>query len=125
MAGFAETQVNQALDWLESVGVTTWNLAALVGDGGRQVMKGGDRARDRAEVLKSVPWAGSQNSRLAGAIYMRPARWTAAGDPAAWPVVFFDDVPAEVVVKVRKKAMIIQTSPGRHHVWLVSDQPLV
>jgi hypothetical protein len=122
---FAASQVTRMLDWFEAVGVATWNLAALVTQAdGRQVIQGGDRARDRAEVLKCVPWAAALNARHGAAIYMRPARWTADGARASWPVVFFDDVPPDIVAQTRWRALVIQTSPGRHHVWVACDRPL-
>jgi len=72
--------------------------------------------------LEELPltWARAENVRRAD-IYIRPARGS------AWPIVFLDDVPRTVALRVAGKyaALVIETSPiGGCHVWLTSRRPL-
>lgn len=121
------TQQRQFLDFFAKHGVTHFNLAALCagGDGGRRVFKGEDRARDRAEAERSFGWAWHENAGGAE-IYVRPARWLPSGSPGRWPVVFLDDVSPAAAAQIAGEfaAAVIETSPGRCHVWLAVSRPL-
>lgn len=116
-------QQTQMLDFFEENGVTMWNIAALNRQTGK--MKGDARPRDRAEAEKCMGWCWHENMRGAD-VFIRPARWLPAGEPAAWPIVFLDDVSGEqaAAITARGRALVVQTSPGRHHIWLATDKAL-
>jgi hypothetical protein len=57
-------------------------------------------------------------------VYVRPARWLPDGTPAAWPIVFLDDVCIEIVKQIKKRALVVETSPDSHHVWLPTNRSL-
>lgn len=118
---FQEREINAALEWFQQAGVTAFNLAVL-GDSG---MLGHDRARCSAEVLRSLSWAGARNAQGID-VYLRPARFSLDGLPAAWPVVFLDDVKPDTAARIAQKyaSLVIQTSPKRCHVWVACDTPL-
>lgn len=118
---FLEREINAALEWFQRAGVTAFNLAVL-GDSG---MLGHDRARCAAEVLRSLGWAGARNAQGIN-VYLRPARFDLDGLPAAWPVVFFDDVKPGTAARIVRKysSLVVQTSPGRCHVWVACNTPL-
>lgn len=120
-------QQKRFLDFFEKHGVTYVNLATLsqpqVGD--KRIMKGDGRARDRAETEKSLGWAWHEN-RAGGEVYIRPARWLPSGEQASWSLVFLDDVTPAQAEKIAAQfsAMVVETSPGRCHVWLAVSRPL-
>ena len=118
-------QQKQFLDFFSRHGVSHVNLAALCPrPGGDPLMKGQDRARDHAEAEKSLGWAWHENQRGAE-VYIRPARWMPHGTPGRWPLVFLDDVsPAQVAEIGQFSALVVETSPGRCHVWLAVSRPL-
>lgn len=118
---FLEREINAALEWFHRAGVTAFNLAVL-GDSG---MLGHDRARCAAEVLRSLGWAGARNAQGID-VYLRPARFDLDGLPAAWPVVFFDDVKPDTAARIVRKysSLVVQTSPRRCHVWIACTTPL-
>jgi hypothetical protein len=117
-------QQMQMLDFFNENGVTHVNLSVLscARDGNRK-MKGDARARDRDEAVRSLAWAWNEN-RNGGEVYVRPARFLPDGKPAAWPMIFFDDVPLEIVPKIKKSALVIETSPKNFHVWMPLSRPL-
>jgi hypothetical protein len=120
-------QQTQFLDYFAKHGITHVNLAVLcaVNETGKRLMKGDSRARDRAEAEKSLGWAWHENGQ-GGDVYVRPARWLPDGTLAAWPMLFLDDVSSASATVICKQyaAMVVETSPGRHHVWLPASRPL-
>jgi hypothetical protein len=118
-------QQMQMLDFFNENGVTHVNLSVLscAGDGERRIMKSGGRARDRDEAEKSQKWAWRENQR-GGEIYVRPARYLPDGSPSSWPMIFFDDVRLEIIEKIKKRALVVETSPGSFHVWIPVNRPL-
>lgn len=118
---FKEDQMSAALDWFEAAGVNLFNFSVLA----EGAMLGQARARARAEVMLSLPWAAAKNAQGCG-VYMRPARFCLDGQTASWPIVFFDDVGAVTASKIQTKysTMTIQTSPNRCHVWIACKVPL-
>lgn len=114
-------QMGKMLDWFSDGGVDHWNFAILNRLSG--AMKGDARARNRAEVEKCLGWGWHENKNGAD-IYIRPARRLPNGEMAAWPVVFADDVPPAAIDKINTGALVIATSPCRHHVWLRVSSPL-
>jgi hypothetical protein len=115
----------QMLDFFNENGVTHVNLSVLAsaGDGERKVMKSGERARDRDEAARSLGWAWHENQR-GGEVYVRPARYLPDGASAAWPMLFFDDVRLEIIEKIKKRALVVETSRGSFHVWIPINRPL-
>jgi hypothetical protein len=118
-------QQMQMLDFFNENGVTHVNLSVLAsaGDGERKVMKSGERARDRDEAARSLGWAWHENQR-GGEVYVRPARYLPDGASAAWPMLFFDDVRLEIIEKIKKRALVVETSRGSFHVWIPINRPL-
>jgi hypothetical protein len=117
-------QQMQMLDFFNENGVTHVNLSVLSrAEDGARVMKGDARARDMDEAARSLKWSYYENQR-GGEVYIRPSRFLSDGTPAAWPMIFFDDVAIEILQKIRKRALVIETSPGSFHVWLPCDRPL-
>lgn len=122
MAGWQEPK--QFLDFFNRHGVDWVNLCARC-PGPTSVMKGRARARDRAEAENSLGWVWYENLRGAE-IYVRPALLLPDGSPARWPVVFLDDVAPEQAIGFAGEysACVVETSPGRCHLWLAVSRPL-
>lgn len=119
-------QQKRFIDFFEKHGITHVNLVTLLPrDGDKPIVKGLARARARAEAEKSLGWAWHENQQRAE-VYIRPARWMPDGTPASWPVVFLDDVTPAQAEKIAGEfaAAVIETSPGRCHVWLAVSRPL-
>jgi hypothetical protein len=120
-------QQKRFLDFFEGLGVTHVNFAVLcpLRSEDKPTMKGEDRARGRDETLKSLGWAWHENNR-GGEVYIRPARWLPDGEPGRWPVVFLDDLTREAARALAReyKALVVETSPGLHHVWLAVSRAL-
>jgi hypothetical protein len=53
-------------------------------------------------------------------VYIRPARGH------DHPAVFLDDARADTVTYVRERwrCMVVETSPGSYHIWIMTDRPL-
>lgn len=114
------------LDFFGKCGVTHVNLMTLLPrSDDKPLVKSEARARDRAEAEKSLGWAWREN-QLGAEVYVRPARWMPDGTPASWPLVFLDDViPTQAAeIAAQFSAMVIETSPGLCHVWIVVSRPL-
>lgn len=111
-----ETQTAAQLDFFTSCGVTTFNLAVRIAG---QMLAGSTRPRSRAEVDRSVPWLRHENAH-GGDAYIRPDRAT----PCA--LVFLYDVETATArqIAAEHRALAIETSPGRCHVWLATDRAL-
>jgi len=114
-------EMGRVLDWFSRAGVHSWNLSVRDHGHGHGRMQHHDQGRERDEVMRSLAWAWSENCRGRD-IYMRPARFV-SGLAASWPVVFFDDVPPEILPAIRYDSLVIETSPGRHHVWQRLSRP--
>jgi hypothetical protein len=105
--------------------VTHVNLSALVPKpSGDTSMMHNDMPRTLEEAVKALPWARSENAARHD-IYIRPARYI-DGEPASWPMVFLDDVPPQMAKAISDKyaSCVIETSPGRCHVWIATQQTL-
>lgn len=72
-----------------------------------------------AQVQRLLPWLRAENTHGAD-IYIRPSRF------ADWPVVFLDDIPTAFALRITRKyaANLVETSPGRTHLWLATQHPL-
>lgn len=121
MATFKEDQMRAAIDWFESAGVNLFNFAVLC----EGAMIGQARARAGAEVMLCLGWAGAKNAQGLN-VYMRPARFWLEGQPAAWPIVFLDDVSVMMASRIQTKyaTLTIQTSPNNCHLWIACKVPL-
>lgn len=66
-----------------------------------------------------IAWLRAENARNCD-IYFRPFR------RQAWPVVFLDDLPPRIALKIggKYRAAVIETSTGRCHLWLVTTRSL-
>lgn len=95
------------LDWFQTAGIDAWNFCVL--DRG---MLGHERARDRAEVEKSLGWGWVKNQN-GHDVYIRPARGR------GWPIVFLDDLPPRKARGIARKyaSMVIETSADNCQVW--------
>ena len=108
-------------------GIHLFNFAVLEprksGDG--DCMKGGDRPRALAEVQKSLPWGFVTNKNGAN-VYLRPARFGLDGQPAAWPVVFLDDLSPAKAAGIAKKyrCATVETSFQNFQAWIITNQRL-
>lgn len=120
--------IKQQLDWFASAGIDRWDLAVRRPSGawiGRQ-----SADRDRAALERCLQWARYENAQELSDVYLRPARWSVTnGRPGAgydWPMAFWDDVPAWVAAGIvaRWRAMVVETSGERCHLWLVTSRPL-
>ena len=102
------------LDWFQSSGVDSWNFSVL--DRG---MLGHDRARDRAEVEKSLGWGWVKNN-AGHDVYIRPARGV------SHPVVFLDDLPPRKALGIARKygSLVVETSANNCQVWVRVSRPL-
>jgi len=71
------------------------------------------------QVLRLLPWLRAENAHGAD-IYIRPSR------VGTWPVVFLDDIPTAFALRITRKyaGCLVETSPGRTHLWLASQHPL-
>lgn len=116
-------QQMQMIDFFDELGVDYVNIATLNRDTGK--MKGDGRARDRAEAEKCLGWAWHEN-RAGSEVYIRPARWLPDGAPSVWPVVFLDDLTlaSAQAVTAGRRSLIVETSPGLHHVWIQTARAL-
>ena len=122
---FMDDQMKAMLDWLQSSGVDCFNLAVLKRgkDGENDQMLCHRTARSRADVEKSLGWAGAMNAQGMD-VYLRPARFLPDGTHAAWPVIFFDDVRQDMLNTIKNSALVIKTSTNSHHVWIPTTQSL-
>ena len=102
------------LDWFQSSGVDSWNFSVL--DRG---MLGHDRARDRAEVEKSLGWGWVKNN-AGHDVYIRPARGV------SHPVVFLDDLPPRKALGIARKygSLVVETSADNCQCWVRVARPL-
>lgn len=120
------TQQDRFLDFFAQYGVTHVNFStlSLSRDGSRHVMKGDVRPRDRSEIERCYGWAWHENQKGAG-VFVRPARFI-DDQPAAWPMLFLDDLDAAAAAAIagQYRCAIVQTSPGRHQAWIVVDRAL-
>lgn len=114
-------QIAAFLDWLVAAGVDLFDVALIrfSPDAPAGMFIPGSKNIDRAGLEQSLPWLRFENSRTAGA-YFRPARGQ------AWPLLFLDDVPPSEAQRLAEtySAALIETSPGRYHVWLTTDRAL-
>lgn len=124
---FSQRQTEILLDFFEMAGIDLLNFAVLearrTGEG--TTMNGHRRPRRRAEVERCIGWAAAANADGKD-VYFRPARFDEFGEQLAHPIIFFDDVSPEMADRVSRKyrSLVIQTSQGKCHVWLVTSKPL-
>lgn len=124
---YSHKQISAALDFFELAGVELVNFAVLEARAiGGTMMIGHGRPRSRAEVEKSIRWAAARNANGSN-VYIRPARYDERGAQLAHSVIFFDDVVPAMAERICKKyrSLVIQTSRGSCHVWVVTSRPLV
>lgn len=116
------TQPRRMLEFFAACGVTSFNLGVRIAtaDGEREMRAASNRTRSRGEIERSLGWAWHENAHAAADVYIRPDR---AG---TWAVVFLDDVtPAKArAIAGKYRALVIETSPGRCHVWLATTRAL-
>ncbi len=117
--------VASLLDWFLDTGVSHFDLAIQ-----RRDQAGSPRdflapSSTRAQQLEGtgiqhrLPWLCAENARGAD-VYFRPFRH------GAWPVVFLDDLPIPMAIKIAGKyrAAVVETSSGSCHLWLATALPL-
>lgn len=112
--GRATQQTKLLLSWWNRIGIDRADLAVR--------LPAGTMIWHREKALDELPlgWARAQNAAR-GEVYVRPARWR------YWPLVFLDDVPTEMALKVARKyaAAVVQTSlEGGCHLWLACSRGL-
>ena len=71
------------------------------------------------KVLRRCRWLRWEN-RQGADIYFRPAKHL------AWPIIFLDDLTGDQAAEMARnfQCWLIETSPGRHHVWILADRRL-
>jgi len=76
----------------------------------------GHRNWDQTRIHNLLPWLRAENAQGAD-IYIR------AHSESSWPVVFLDDIPTPLARRIAGKYSVnlIETSPGRTHLWLNTD----
>jgi hypothetical protein len=121
MTSFLQTQAAQLLNFLADQNINLINFTVL--EAGN--LKGGPRPRQRAEVEKCLSWAAARNARGA-AVYWRPARRLEDEAPAAWPVVFLDDLTPIIAAAISKKyrCAVIETSFENFQAWIITSRQL-
>lgn len=74
---------------------------------------------DSAGIKKALPFLRAENMRKSD-VYFRPAQ------DESWPVIFLDDLtnPQARGIARKYQAWIIETSPGLHHAWILTDRSL-
>ena len=74
---------------------------------------------DHAGINKALPFLRAENIRKSD-VYFRPAQHE------SWPLIFLDDLTNQQAVGISRKyqSWIIQTSPGLHHGWILTDRSL-
>jgi hypothetical protein len=104
-------QLIRQLEWLESIGVDSFNFSVLAPTS----MLNDKLARSRSEVLSAASWGWARN-REGQNIYIRPATGP------AWSVVILDDVPLLMAKKIARKyaALVIETSADNSQVWIAT-----
>lgn len=109
-------QTSLQLDWFELHGVDRFDLA-VQRRSGLWMSQSPSLTRQRLE--QCLPWCRAENAHGAN-VYIR------ASKHAAWPMVFLDDVTASdaSALASRHPSLVVETSPGRCHVWLVTDHAL-
>jgi hypothetical protein len=110
----AEQHTASMLRWWNIVGVSRADLAI------RRPCKTMIWHRDLSFDALPIGWARAENARQ-GDVYIRPARGY------SWPLVFLDDLPAPIAIRVAHKydALVVETSRvGGCPLWMVCSQPL-
>lgn len=74
---------------------------------------------DPSDIKKSLPFFRSENSHKSD-VYFRPAQHE------SWPAIFLDDLTSQQARGIARKyqSWIIETSPGLHHGWILTDRSL-
>ena len=70
-------------------------------------------------IKKALPFLRAENAKGSD-VYFRPARHE------SWPVIFLDDLTNRQAGEIGRKyqSWVIETSPGLHHTWILTDRPL-
>lgn len=79
----------------------------------------GHRDLSLGHLSRLLSWLRAENAQGAG-IYFRPSR------SGTWPLVFLDDIPTAFALRIARKYAVnlVETSPGRTHLWLATQVPL-
>lgn len=117
--------IESLLVWFSQIGVSHFDLAVGRRDAdqapGQFLAPRFTRAQELSvsQAMDRLPWLRAENA-AGGDIYFRPFRYS------CWPVVFLDDLPPSMAIKISEKyrAAVIETSPGRCHLWLGTASPL-
>ena len=74
---------------------------------------------DPEDIEKALPFLRAENVRRSD-VYFRPAH------QESWPLIFLDDLTNHQARGIARKyqSWIIETSPGLHHAWILTDRPL-
>ena len=113
------------LQWFIHMGVTQFDLA-IQRRGANGVPSQflaprftGAESLEMAGLESRLSWLRAENA-AGNDIYFRPSR------DIAWPMVFLDDLSPRIATKIAAKyrAAVIETSPGRCHLWLGATFPL-
>ena len=129
MGAFMSERTNLAigslLEWFSQIDVSHFDLA--VGRRNADRIPGqflaprftGAQELSVTRIEGRLPWLRAENA-AGGDIYFRPFRH------GVWPVVFLDDVPPSMAIRIAGKyqAAVVETSPGRCHLWLGTALPL-
>ncbi len=125
MSALSDRMAHPLLAWFDDTGVTQFDLAVQRRDGAGlgQAFLAPRFTRSQglgiAGVAHRLPWLRAENVQ-GHDIYFRPFRYL------PWPVIFLDDLPPGLATRIAKKyrAAVIETSPGRCHLWLALTSPL-
>ena len=111
-----DLQIQTQLDWFELHGVARFDLAVQRHTGLWMQQNPG---MDRASLQRHFGWCRSENAH-GSYVYFRAER------DGCWPVVFVDDVATDDAQRIAQThpTLVVETSPDRCHVWIVSDEDL-
>ena len=121
----ARRSIRPLLGWFLEAGVDSFDLAVQRRDAWGTAQQFLAPRFTRAEQLEveqlivRLPWLGAENAHGSD-IYFRPFRHR------SWPMVFLDDLPPRLALNIAAKyrAAVVETSPGRCHLWLALASPL-
>ena len=117
--------IGSLLEWFSQIGVSHFDLAVGRRDADRTPAQflaprfTGAQELPVIHLEDRLPWLRAENA-AGGDIYFRPFRHS------AWPVIFLDDLPPSMAIRIAGKyqAAVVETSPGRCHLWLGITFPL-
>ncbi len=115
MSDSPSNQLRRQCQWFGRLGVSL--DVAVRRANGQFVARHGNM--DAADIAPLGRWLRAENAHGAD-VFVRPHRY------AEVPLVFLDDVPTPDALSLARQvqSLVVETSPGRCHLWLATDRAL-